>query len=101
MDLDFSKIWLAGAGMLVGAIAGGYIWAHRAAAIANKAAERAGEDALIVAAQNVGMSSIAAALQGAFVGGIIGMVLVIAYMYFTDPDRGMTIRKMDTGDDRW
>jgi hypothetical protein len=101
MDFDFSKIWISGAGFLVGAIGGGYIWAQRAAAIANKAAEQAGEDALLEAARTVGTSSLGAALQGAFVGGMIGLVIMIAYFYFTDPDRGMTIRKMDTGDDRW
>jgi hypothetical protein len=102
MDFDLSKLWMGGAGLLVGAIAGAFLWAQRAAALAHKAAERLGEDdALIQTAGNVGTSSLAAALQGALVGGILGLVAVFAYFYFTDPDRGMTFRKVDTGDDRY
>ena len=33
MDADLSKFWLVGAGALVGAIGGAWIWAQRAAAI--------------------------------------------------------------------
>jgi len=101
MDLDISKFWMAGAGFIVGAIAGGAIWGQRAAGIASKAAEKAGEDALISAATNIGTSSLAAILQGAFVGGVIGVVAVLAFLYFNDPDREMRIKEVDTGDDRF
>jgi hypothetical protein len=96
MDLDVGKI------MLVGAIAGGYLWAQRAAALVQQRAARAGEDdALIETARSVGTNSLGAALQGAFVGAIIGLLLMLAYFYFTNPDRGMVIEKVDTGDERY
>lgn len=98
MDLDLNKLWMGGAGFLVGAIGGAAIWGQRAAAIAGKAAEQAGEDALINQVATTGTASLAATLQGAFVGGIIGLALVFAYLYFTDPDRGMKIEKVETGD---
>jgi hypothetical protein len=101
MDFDLGKLWLLGAGLLVGAIGGAWIWAQRAAAMATRAAQAAGEDALINAARNTGTATIAASLQGALVGAIIGIVLVGAWIYFSDPDRGMKIRRVGTGDDRW
>lgn len=99
MDLDISKLWIAGAGLLIGAISGAWIWAQRAAGIAHKAAERAGEDALIETASRVGTGSLAASLHGAFWGGLIGLAVGFAYLYFSDPDRGMTVKKVETGDD--
>jgi hypothetical protein len=98
MDLDIGKIWLGGAGLLIGAIAGGAIWAQRAAGIAEKAARAAGEDALMVATRTIGTSSLAAAIQGAIGGAIIGLILAVAYMYFTDPDREMVFRKVEVND---
>ncbi len=98
--MEFSKLWLGGAGVLVGAISGAYINAQRAAAAANKAAQAmGGEDALIDAARSVGTNSLAAALNGAMTGAIIGAVLVAVYFYFTNPDREMKVRKYQTGDD--
>lgn len=86
--MDLSRAWMAGIGLLVGAIGGAWIWAQRAAALANQAAERAGgDDALIHAAGNVGVSALGAAVQGALVGGIAGLVAMLAYLYFSDPDR--------------
>jgi len=99
--MDFSRLWLVGAGVLVGAIAGAYVWAQRAAALANKAAAAAGDDALITAARQMGTSTLGAALQGAMAGAVLGAALVAAYLYFSDPDRGMRVRKVDTGDDRY
>ncbi len=101
MELDWGKLALGGAGMLLGAISGAWIWAQRAAAIASAAAQKAGEDALIETARTAGTASLAASLQGAFVGGLIGLVAVGAYLYFSDPDREFKIKKMDTGDDRY
>jgi chloramphenicol 3-O-phosphotransferase len=98
MDLDFAKIWLAGAGSLVGAIGGAWIWAHRAAGIAQAAAAKAGEDALLNQASSVGTSSLAAALQGAAVGAVIGVIGVLVYFYFTDPDRGMKVKDIKAKD---
>jgi hypothetical protein len=102
MDMDYSKVWLAGAGALVGAIGGAWIWAQRAAWLAGKAAARAGEeDALIYTAANTGTAALAAALQGGMVGGVVGLAAVFAWFYFTDPDRGMKIRHVETGDEEY
>jgi hypothetical protein len=98
MDIDFGKVWLAGFGTVGGAIAGAWIWAQRAAAVASRKAQDAGDDALIEVARNTGVNSLGAALQGAFVGGIIGLILVIAYFYFSDPDRRVTPFKSWTKD---
>jgi hypothetical protein len=98
--MGIDKLWMGGAGFLVGAIAGGAIWGQRAAHLTNKAAEAAGgEDALIQTASRVGTTSLAAIIQGSFVGGIIGLVAVLAFLYFNDPDREMKVRKVHTGDD--
>ena len=94
MDLDFSKIWLAGAGSLVGAIAGAAVWAQRAAGLASRAAEKAGEDALIHAASNTGAQVLGAAIQGALVGGVLGAIAVFVYLYFSDPDREMPVQEV-------
>jgi hypothetical protein len=101
MDFDIGKFWIAGFSAVLFAIGGAWIWAQRAAAIAGKAAQAAGEDGLIVAAAQTGTSSLVAALQGAAVGGILGLVAAGAYFYFSNPDREMKIRSMDTGDDRY
>lgn len=98
MEISFTKVWLAGAGVLVGAITGAAIWGQRAAAIANKAAEAAGEDGLITAAAKVGTSSLAATIQGAMVGGFVGLIAVAAYMYFSDPDRGFHEKHIENDD---
>lgn len=102
MELDFGKFALGGAGMLVGAIGGAYIWAHHAASqVQQRATAGSEDDALIEMARHAGTHSLGAALQGAFVGAIIGLIVVAAYLYFTDPDRGMHLEKVDTGDDRY
>ena len=99
MDFDLGKLWIAGFSGLLGAIAGAWIWAQRAAAAAAKVAQAAGEDALITTAARTGTDSLAAALQGAFVGGIIGLIAAGVYFYFSNPDREMVVRKVNTGDD--
>jgi hypothetical protein len=101
MDLDIGKLWIAGFSAVLFAIAGAWVWAQRAAAIAGKAMQAAGEDGLIQAAANTGTSSLGAALQGAGVGAVVGLIAAGAYFYFSDPDRGMRVREMDTGDDRY
>jgi hypothetical protein len=101
MDFDISKFWIAGFSAALSAIAGAWIWAQRAASIAGKAAQDASDDGLIQAAANTGTASLGAALQGAMVGGVIGLVAAFAYFYFTDPDRGMRVKEVDTGDDRY
>jgi hypothetical protein len=102
MDLDFGKVAVVGAGLLIGAIGGAWIWAQRAAAIAHRVAQAAGEDAMIEAARNVGTSSLGAALQGAMFGGILGLIAAGAYLYFTDPDRGMRdIKTEDEDSGKW
>jgi hypothetical protein len=95
VDLDFGKVWISAISIAVGAIVGGAIWAQRAAAIVNKAAQAAGDDALIETARQTGTSTLAAAMQGAIGGAILGLVLALAYFYFTDPDRGMKLRRID------
>src|SRR4051794_18102201 len=101
MDLDIGRVWLAGAGLLVGAITGAWIWAQHAAAAAQRAVQSVdADDALIHAASQPGVP-IAAALQGAFVGGILGLAVALAYFYFTNPDRGMVVHKVETGDDKY
>lgn len=96
--MDYGRFWLAGAGWLVGAIAGAAFWASRAAGrIAPKPG--GGEDELITAVQTVGGNTISAALTGAFWGGIVGLVLVAAALYLNDPDRGFRIKRVETGDD--
>ena len=97
--MELSKLWMGGAGLLVGAISGAYINAHLAAGAVKKAADAAGEDALLETARTVGTNSLAAGLTGAMWGGVIGVALVAAYLYFTNPDREMTIRKYKPGDD--
>jgi hypothetical protein len=101
MDLDYSKAWLAGAGALVGAVTGAWVWAQHAAAVAAKTAQAAGDeaDALIHTAASTGTATLGAALQGAMVGGVLGLVAVFAWFYFTDPDRGFQFRSVSTGDD--
>ena len=99
MDFDLGKLWIAGFSGLLGAIAGAWIWAQRAAGLAAKAGQSAGDDALITTAARTGTDSLAAALQGAFVGGIIGLILAGVYFYFSNPDREMVVRKVTTGDD--
>lgn len=98
MDLDIGKVWIGAIAVAVGAIAGGWIWAQRAAGIAARAAQAAGEDALLETVRHTGVNTLAAALQGAMGGAIIGVVLAFAYFYFTNPDRGMLIRKVDVDD---
>lgn len=101
MDFDLGKFWIAGFSAVLFAIGGAWIWAQRAAAIAGKAVQSAGEDGMIQAAAQTGTSSLAAALQGAAVGGVVGLVAAGAYFYFSNPDREMRIRAVDTGDDRY
>jgi hypothetical protein len=101
MDADLSKFWLVGAGGLVGAIAGAWVWAQRAAAIAAKAAQAAGDDALIQTAAHTGTAAFGAAIQGALAGGVLGMLAVFAYLYYSDPDRGMKIRQVETNDEAY
>ena len=98
MDLDIGKVWIGAIAVAVGAIAGGWIWAQRAAGIAARAAQAAGEDALLQQVRHTGFDALAATLQGAMGGAIIGAVAVLAYFYFTNPDRGMLLRKMDVDD---
>lgn len=98
MDLDAGKIWLSAIAATVGAIIGGWIWAQRAAGMAARAAQAAGEDALIETVRNTGVNSLAAALQGGMVGAGVALVAAIAYFYFTNPDRGMIFRKVDVDD---
>jgi hypothetical protein len=100
MDFDLGKFWIAGFAALLGAIAGAWIWAQHAASVASKAAGT-GEDALLNTVATTGTSSLAAALHGAAVGGILGLIAAGAYFYFSNPDRGMKIRDVDTGDDRY
>lgn len=100
MEFDLGKFWIAGFSGLLGAIAGAWIWAQRAAAIAAKVAQNAGgDDALINTVARTGTGSLAAALQGAAVGGLLGLLAAGAYFYFSNPDREMVIRRVDTGDD--
>lgn len=103
MEFDLSKLWMTGGGLLVGAISGAWIWAQHASSMAHQAAEKlGGDDALIQTATTVGTSSLAAALQGAAVGGALGIAAVVAYLYFADPDRaGMKVRAISTGDDEF
>ncbi len=101
MGLESTKVWLVSAGGLIGAIAGGSIWANRAAGVAATKAQQAGEDALIQTAQTVGMASLAAVIQGALVGAVLGVIAVAAYLHFTDPDREMVIKKVETGDNNY
>jgi hypothetical protein len=96
--VELSKLWVAAIGMVIGAIAGGWIWASHVAGEIQKSAGT-GDDALVNTAQSLGAHSAGAALQGAFVGGIIGLALAVAYLYFTDSDRGMVIRKIEVHDD--
>ena len=96
--MELGKLWIAAIGMVIGAIAGGWIWASHVAGEIQKSAGT-GEDALVNTAQNLGAHSAGAALQGAFVGGIIGLAITIAYLVLSDPDRGMKIRKIDVHDD--
>lgn len=86
---DYGRWMIVAAGWLVGAIAGASIWSSVAAGRAQAAAARLGEDALIEASRTVATASIAAALTGAFWGGLIGLAGAAAYLYFTNPDRGM------------
>lgn len=95
MDLDFGKVTISGLSVAVGAIVGGAIWAQRAAAIVNKAAQTAGDDALLETARHTGTSTLAAAMQGAIGGAILGLILALAFFYFSDPDRGMKLRRID------
>jgi hypothetical protein len=95
MELDFGKVWISAISVAVGAIVGGGIWAQRAAAVVNKAAQAAGDDALLETARHTGTSTLAAAMQGAIGGAILGLVLALAYFYFTNPDREMVIRRVD------
>lgn len=97
--MELSKLWLGGAGLLVGAISGAYINAQRVAGAVKKAADASGEDALLETARSVGTNSLAAGLTGAMWGAVIGVVLVAAYLHFTNPDREMSIKKYKTGDD--
>jgi len=101
MDFDLGKLWIAAFSAVLFAIAGAWIWAQRAAAIAGKAAQAAGEDGLIQAVAQTGTNSLGAALQGAGVGAFMGLIAAGAYFYFSDPDRGMRVREMDNGDDRY
>ncbi len=100
MEMSLSRFWIVGVGTLVGAIAGGWIWAQHVTTAAQVAASD-NDDALIEAARSAGTAGLAAALQGAFVGGILGGIAVLLILYFTDPDRGMKVREVDTGDDRY
>jgi hypothetical protein len=99
MDLELGKIWIAAGGFLIGAVAGAWIWAQRAAAIAAQVAQKAGEDALLEQARSAGTGALAAALQGAAVGGIIGLILAAVYLYFSDPDRGMKMNRFKAKDE--
>jgi len=101
MELSLGRFWILGAGGVVGAIVGAWIGAQRATAGASGSAPPGSDDALIETARAAGVGAFGAALQGAFVGGLVGLALVLAVLYFTDPDRGMKIRKVDTGDDRY
>jgi hypothetical protein len=101
MDMDLGKLWITGGAGLIGAIGGGWIWAQRAAAELAKRVPEGSDDALIQQAASAGTSSLVAAFQGGAVGAVIGVMLALAYLYFTDPDREMVIRKVDTGDDRY
>lgn len=96
--MELGKLWVAAIGMVIGAIAGGWIWASHVAGEIQKSAGT-GDDALVNTAQNLGAHSAGAALQGAFVGGIVGLASAIAYLVLSDPDRGMKIRKMHVDDD--
>ena len=97
--MELSKLWMSGAGLLVGAIGGAYINAQRVAGAVQKTAEASGEDALLETARTVGTGSLAAGITGAVWGAIIGLIAVGAYLYFTNPDREMRVRKYRTGDD--
>jgi len=83
--MDLGKLWLAGAGAMVEAISGAWIWAQRAAALAAKVAPGAEEDTLIQEAGRSGTAALGAAIQGALAGGLLGMLAVFAYLYFTAP----------------
>lgn len=96
--MELGKLWVAAIGMVIGAIAGGWIWASHVAGEIQKSAGT-GDDALVNTAQNLGAHSAGAALQGAFVGGIVGLAIAIAYLVLSDPDRGMKVRKMHVEDD--
>ncbi len=96
--MELTRLWVGAIGLLVGAIAGAWVWAQRAAALTRQAAG-SGEDALVNTAQTLAAHSVGAALQGALVGGLIGLAIAVAYLYFTDPDRGMKVRRIDVHDD--
>lgn len=100
MDFDLGKMWIAGFAGLLGAIAGAWIWAQRAAGMAAKVAQNtSADDALIQTAANTGVSSLAAALQGAAFGAVLGLIAAGVYFYFSNPDRAMVVRSVDSGDD--
>jgi chloramphenicol 3-O-phosphotransferase len=96
---DSSKFWLAGAGVLIGAITGAALWAQRAASLAAAAAaQKGGDDVLIETARTAGTSSLAAAIQGGIAGAIVGLILAVAYVYFSDPDRRYGGREIKADD---
>jgi hypothetical protein len=100
MDFDLGKLWIAGFAGLLGAVGGAWIWAQRAAGIAAKVAQGTNaDDALIHTAANTGMSSLGAALQGAAFGAVLGLIAAGVYFYFSNPDRAMVVRNVDSGDE--
>lgn len=101
MDFDLGKMWIAGFAGLLGAIGGAWVWAQRAAGIAAKVAQQGSnaDDALIQTAANTGVNSLAAALQGAAFGAVVGLIAAGVYLYFSNPDRAMVVRSVDAGDE--
>src|ERR1051326_5524872 len=63
MEIDFSKVWLGGAGLLVGAIVGAWIWAQHAAATVQPALPGGDSDDALIHAVSHPRAPIAAALQ--------------------------------------
>jgi hypothetical protein len=98
VELDFAKVWLGGAAVAVGAIAGAWVWAQRAAALARRAAQAAGDDSLFEVARTTGVNTLAAAVHGAIGGAILGAVVAAAYFYFSNPDRAMPFRRVRSDD---
>src|SRR4051794_36715595 len=101
MDLDLGKFMIALVGMLVGAFLGAWAWGQHVVAGVKQSVACGEDEALMHTLHTGAATSFTAGIHGAFVGGVIGLLLGVAYLYFSDPDRGMRIRKVHTGDDNY
>ena len=88
MEANFSKLFIAAGGGLLGAIAGGSFAGWRASA-AMAAAGRAAEegDAIAQASPHAFGASVALVIKGALIGGVLGILLTIAVLVLLSSER--------------